>query len=409
MEAQIILILGCTVLTCGSIGLLIARFTNPALKGLGWLGGAFAVGGASAAVLAGITQYSPLAVLLADLLVLLAFVLLHVAVLELAGSASLVPRLGLALLAVQGAGDLLQLGVPHVRLRVFLATLTIAVQSAQTGWALWKFSEQQIRIPALFSSVLLLAFTAFNLVRSVLFGLHLVHNPTLLYRSWVVSYTLYIAVALGLAFGFFWMTTALLSSRLDHLASTDPLTRLFNRRIFLMWCEKELVRATESGDPFSILMIDLDHFKQINDRFGHSAGDQAICAAVEQMQDSVRGVDVLARWGGEEFTCMLPNASLEAAHIVAERMRANIEKMALVVPSSTAGPEETVRLTASIGVATHTPADNLASMLDRADQGLYMAKSSGRNRVCVQLDSPPMLELAPQVWARSEGGPRVTA
>ena len=401
MEAQIILILGCTVLTCGSVGLLIARLTNPALKGLGWLGGAFAVGGVGAGLLAGFTNSTLLAVVVADLLVLLAFVLLHVAVLELVGRHSLLPRLGMLLLIIQGAGDVLQLAFPQLRFRILLATLTIAVQSAQTGWTLWQFSKQKIRIPAIFSSLLLLAFTGFNLVRGILFGLHLVHSQRLLYLSWVVSDTLYIAVALGLAFGFFWMTTALLSSRLDHLASTDPLTRLFNRRIFLMWCEKELARVAETGNPFSILMIDLDHFKGINDRFGHSAGDQAICAAVEQMQDSVRGVDILARWGGEEFTCMLPNATREAAHTVAERMRLKIEQMALMVPSSNAGPGVTVRLTASIGVATHSssdsPADSLASMLERADLALYRAKSTGRNRVCFHLEAPPTLALAPQL------------
>ena len=335
--------------------------------------------------------------LAADLMVLLAFVLLHVAVLELASNRTPVPRLGLLLLGVQAAGDLFQFAHPELRLRILLGTLTIATQSAQTGWTLWQFSRDHIRIPARFGSTLLLAFTAFNLVRAMLFGLHRAYDPHLLYLSWVISYTLYIAVALGLAFGFFWMTTALLSSRLDHLASTDPLTRLFNRRTFILWCEKELARATESGSPFSILMVDLDHFKSINDRFGHAAGDQAICAAVEQMQDSVRGVDVLARWGGEEFTCMLPNSSFEAAHVVAERMRANIEKMALVVPAGDAGPEQTVRLTASIGVATHSLADTLTTMLERADQGLYLAKTEGRNRVRAYLGNEPPLALAPRL------------
>ena len=397
MEAEIILILGCTVLICGSVGLLIARFTNRALKGLGWLGGAFAVGGLGAGLLAGFTPSVLLAVVTADLLVLLAFVLLHVAVLELCGSSSLVPRAGLLLLAIQALGDILQLAYPRLHVRVLLATLGIAAQSAQTGWALWKFSRQQIRIPARFSSVLLLAFATFNVLRGLLFGLHFVHDPHLLYLSWIASYTLYLSVALGLAFGFFWMTTALLSSRLDHLASTDPLTRLFNRRVFLMWCEKERERAVRSGSPFSVLMVDLDHFKQINDRFGHAAGDQAICAAVEQMQDSVRGVDVLARWGGEEFTCMLPNTALDAARIVAERMRMNIEKVALTATTASKGSEEAVRLTASIGVATHAAADTVGSLLERADQGLYLAKSTGRNRVCIQLGSAPPLALSPQL------------
>lgn len=389
MEAQVILVLGATVLLCGSVGLLIARFTHPALKGLGWLGGAFAVGGVGAALLAALSDSALLGVFLADLLILLAFVLLQVAVLELAGRPSRVPRVGLALLLLQAGGDLLSLHYGGSRLRVSVSSFLIAVQSAETGFILWDLAKRQIRIPALFSCLLLWAFTAYNLLRVGLWAFGLLHDEHLIYMAWVVTYTLYIAVALGLAFGFFWMTTAMLSTRLDHLASTDPLTRLFNRRVFLMWCEKELKRAQEESSCFSILMIDLDHFKQINDRFGHSAGDQAICAAVEQMQDSVRGVDVLARWGGEEFTCMLPNASLEAARIVAERVRVNIEKIELGVPATSINFAEIVRLTASIGISTYKEADDLTAMLERADRGLYLAKRSGRNRVCSQLENEP--------------------
>jgi diguanylate cyclase (GGDEF)-like protein len=128
-------------------------------------------------------------------------------------------------------------------------------------------------------------------------------------------------------------------------------------------------------------MVDLDHFKTVNDRFGHPVGDSALLAVVECMQNSVRGIDVLARWGGEEFAALLPNSSHEAAFIVAERMRNNIADIELAVPERLPGDPAFLRLTASIGIATYQPSDTIQTLLSRADRGLYLAKDSGRNRV----------------------------
>ena len=123
-------------------------------------------------------------------------------------------------------------------------------------------------------------------------------------------------------------------------------------------------------------MMDVDHFKRVNDHYGHSGGDMALVAVVEAMQDSVRGIDVLGRWGGEEFTALLPGTNLESAHLVADRVRQNIEKLELQTNS---GP---MRITVSIGVATVRDArDDVKGMLLRADKALYQAKKNGRNQV----------------------------
>jgi diguanylate cyclase (GGDEF)-like protein len=143
--------------------------------------------------------------------------------------------------------------------------------------------------------------------------------------------------------------------------------------------------------PFSILMVDLDHFKSINDRFGHQVGDAAILAAVEAMQDSIRGSDILARWGGEEFTALLPNADCEAAHIVAERLRANVERVELPVEVNGPNGRTIVTMTVSIGLATCETTDDIHTVMGRADQNLYLAKDSGRNRVLS--DSTPERQI----------------
>lgn len=178
------------------------------------------------------------------------------------------------------------------------------------------------------------------------------------------------------------MTTAKLSTELEYMASTDPLTRVYNRRVFRDWCEKELARSQRMGSTFSLLMVDVDHLKRVNDRFGHRAGDLVLCAVVEQMQDSVRGIDVLGRWGGEEFVALLPGADRDAALLVAHRIRGNVEKLRLteIVPGG-CGDEES-GLTVSVGMASHRGGtDRLDDMMDRADAALYRAKAEGRNRV----------------------------
>ena len=135
-------------------------------------------------------------------------------------------------------------------------------------------------------------------------------------RSYAVAagtFASFVAVTLGLGFGVFWMSTTALTNGLEQMASTDPLTRTFNRRVFLRWCERERERNSEKGAPFSVLMIDFDHFKSINDTYGHHTGDEVLVSAVEHMQNAIRGIDVLGRWGGEEFAVLLPGATADAA------------------------------------------------------------------------------------------------
>ncbi len=363
---------------------LLVRMNNPRLLGLGWMGGALAAGGSGSVLLyAGDRVPELLSIVLADELVLLSFVLLHCAVLEITEE-RIRPILGLVLIAIQVLFGFLRVsnGI-GLRGRITVAGLLIAVQSAQSGLLLLRRLRRGSRAPSYFCAGFLFVFAAMNIARSAAEAMNRLRSPEVFARVEALTFVLFFIFSQGILFGFFWMTTARLTARLDDLASTDPLTRLLNRRVFLRWCEREEARSREAGGTFSVLLLDLDHFKRINDSFGHAAGDVVICRLVETMQNSVRGIDLLGRWGGEEFVALLPGASGEAALLVAQRIRGNIEKTFIPV-SRHGGSDAThsVRLTASVGVATWMGSEDTAElMLKRADAALYRAKEAGRNRV----------------------------
>jgi diguanylate cyclase (GGDEF)-like protein len=387
---EVVLIIGALVLAFGSAGLLAVRISNPLLRGLGWVGGGFAAGAASCGLLLSSNHIpSVIGVAVSALLSLVVFTLFHVAVLEMFEVKSLIPRFGVALVALQAVIYVfVQLGHLSITFRVFCSGLFVASQAWQTATLLFRQTDRESRVPARFTATILYVFGLLTTLRSLATALHLVSNGGIGHDLMAVTFMVYLAAALGIGFGLFWMATTILAAGLEHMASTDPLTRIYNRRVFLLWCERELERSRRSEGPFSILMIDLDRFKHINDRYGHSTGDEALCAAVEKMQDSVRGIDVLGRWGGEEFSVLLPHASADAAILVAERVRAGIARILLPARETRQDESvETVRVTASVGVATFQGhGDNVEAMIQRADGCLYRAKATGRNRVIAVTD-----------------------
>lgn len=164
------------------------------------------------------------------------------------------------------------------------------------------------------------------------------------------------------------------NQRLEELASIDPLTGASNRRHFLEQARIEISRAKRQGFPLSVIMLDIDFFKSVNDRFGHEAGDRVLVALAASIHGTLRGADIFARLGGEEFILMLPGQDLTDAVRMAERLRLLIAGMAV------AGCPVTV----SAGVAgLENETDEIDALLRRADRGLYLAKNQGRNRVCV--------------------------
>jgi len=171
---------------------------------------------------------------------------------------------------------------------------------------------------------------------------------------------------------------ACVQKELVQLATTDFLTAACNRRHFMQRASGEIQRATRYGRPLSILMLDIDHFKAVNDSRGHSAGDEALKAMVVLARDVLRDQDIIGRMGGEEFAILLPETTAEAARLVAERLRTRLA--ALDIPVGGGAP---LRLTTSIGVAECRVRDGegLEGCLGRSDAALYRAKGQGRDRV----------------------------
>ena len=162
-----------------------------------------------------------------------------------------------------------------------------------------------------------------------------------------------------------------------ELAMRDELTGLLNRRAMVDLMLLEQRRSLRSGRPLLLALLDIDHFKPINDLHGHSTGDRALQAFTATVRASVRDTDVLARWGGEEFVLMLCDTRLDDGHELLERVRAAVAGLQVLhVP-------DTVCFTVSAGLAQHVPEETIEHTLERADQALYTAKALGRNRVAV--------------------------
>lgn len=162
----------------------------------------------------------------------------------------------------------------------------------------------------------------------------------------------------------------------EELARVDPLTGLFNRRAFIEQGEQALATAERSDRPLSLVILDIDHFKSINDTFGHAVGDLAIQGVARLLQDTCRRGDVVARWGGEEFILLLPETNRSQATFLAERLRQKIEE----TPVRTGATA--ITLTASMGVAARDRHASLDALVSEADGQMYRAKECGRNRVC---------------------------
>jgi len=171
------------------------------------------------------------------------------------------------------------------------------------------------------------------------------------------------------------LENARLFGEVQRLAITDGLTGTYNRRHFFELAEHELNRASRFGHPVSAILLDVDHFKQVNDTYGHAAGDQVLRVLAERCGESIRDIDILGRYGGEEFAIILPATDLSGARNVAERLRQCISDVPVLTDRGD------ITITISVGVASND--QDVAALLNRADAAMYAAKQAGRNRVAV--------------------------
>ncbi|WP_299488407.1 diguanylate cyclase [Acaryochloris sp. IP29b_bin.137] len=166
---------------------------------------------------------------------------------------------------------------------------------------------------------------------------------------------------------------------LERLATLDGLTEVYNRREFNRWLSVEVERSKRDSLPVSLIMVDIDHFKQLNDQYGHQVGDEALCLVAHLLRNEVRPGDIVSRYGGEEFAIILPKATINDSATVAHRIRREIAIQPIRI-----SVDDRIHLTASLGLASF-PDDGATEedLLRRADQALYQAKKMGRNQVCL--------------------------
>jgi diguanylate cyclase len=168
------------------------------------------------------------------------------------------------------------------------------------------------------------------------------------------------------------------------LVETDPLTGIHNRQGMMRELRREWTRASRTGQPICVALADLDHFKAVNDTWGHAAGDRVLCATAGFFQRRLRPYDMVYRYGGEEFLFCLPNTDAIRAARVLDRLRRDLARLPVQL-----GCGETIAVTCSLGVAQMVPGRSVAEAMAAADQALYVAKDGGRNRVAVAPSMDP--------------------
>jgi diguanylate cyclase (GGDEF)-like protein len=263
------------------------------------------------------------------------------------------------------------LASPDFNARVVLVNAVWATLQLSMAWLVWR------RGPEVFSTrytVVVLLLHAGVIVLRFLTALLPLPDEGLLEPTRVQ--TVYIAanamLILAFGLGLILMAGDRLRENFEHSASHDSLTNALNRRSLIEACERELERCRRHGHRMALLMLDLDHFKTINDTYGHMTGDQVLISFVARVRDQLRRPDQLGRFGGEEFILLLPDTPPESALVVAERIRTAVARASDGLPA----------ITVSIGVTSNRPDEaDIDELLARADRALYMAKTGGRNRI----------------------------
>jgi diguanylate cyclase (GGDEF)-like protein len=278
-------------------------------------------------------------------------------------------------------------------LRLVIGASIVAVYAALTASELWAERRREmqrgwpaITIPVLHGCVLLLPILLGTFLRP--------HDENFGNSIWVTVFSVELVLyAIGTVFVIFMLVSDRAVAIHKSAASMDPLTGLLNRRGFSEACARVIEREANAGRPVSVMIFDIDHFKSINDRFGHPAGDEILKLFSVVIGASLRLSDLSGRIGGEEFAALLP-CPLEEGVIVAERVREAFESSGITCE------EGAVDTTVSIGVAGGPAGTELEVLLAAADTALYQAKRTGRNRV----EAAEELPLSLEDWRRKTAG-----
>ncbi|OYD85024.1 GGDEF domain-containing protein [Azospirillum brasilense] len=344
-----------------------------------WAGGAL-VGTVGMALVTAYGVWPPAAVVpLSNALVAATYILNWFGVRSFAGR-SIPWRFGVALLAVLTAGIAwFVVATNDVTARVLIMSAGISGLSLLAALELWWMGpadrpRQAQRVTAL----VFLAHALFVAGRAVLTAwggpVDSILTPNLVQSAGFLEAILAVT---AWGFGFLAMTSEKLQADLDRIGTIDPLTGAYNRRAFLKHAERELLRAQRSGAPLTLLLLDLDRFKRVNDTFGHLAGDALLRLFSETVTARLRRTDLFGRYGGEEFCLLLPDTDRNGAVTLAEALRRDVAAR----PLPFQGHE--IAASVSIGIAPCRNGEDLDAALAAADLALYRAKRNGRNQVMV--------------------------
>jgi len=300
---------------------------------------------------------------------------------------------GLVFGAIAWVGAVTMLPPEDSVLRLTAGAGIVAIYAALTAAELWTERRRAmqkrwptIAVPVLHGCVLMLPILLGGLLRP--------HDETFSSSIWVTAFSIELVLyAIGTVFVIFMLVSDRAVTVHKTAASVDPLTGMFNRRGFAEACGRVIEREATAGRPATVMIFDIDHFKSINDRFGHPAGDEILKLFATVVVSNLRISDLSGRIGGEEFAALLP-CSLEEGVIVAERVREAFEASGITCEE---GPVDT---TVSIGVAGGPAGTELEVLLAAADTALYQAKRSGRNRV----EAAEELPLSLENWRRKTAG-----
>jgi len=300
---------------------------------------------------------------------------------------------GLVLGAIAWIATMTTLAPEDAALRLTIGAAIVAIYAALTASELWterRRSMQRrwpaIAVPVLHGCVLMLPILLGDLLRP--------HDENFAHSIWVTVFAVELVLyAIGTVFVIFMLVSDRVVAVHKTAASMDPLTGLFNRRGFAEACSRVIEREANAGRPVTVMIFDIDHFKGINDRFGHPAGDEILKLFSAVVVNNLRLSDLSGRIGGEEFAALLP-CPLDEGVLVAERVREAFEGSGIVCD------EGAVDTTVSIGVAGGPAGIQLEVLLAAADTALYQAKRGGRNRV----EAAEELPLSLENWRRKTAG-----
>jgi diguanylate cyclase (GGDEF)-like protein len=300
---------------------------------------------------------------------------------------------GLVLGPLVWIATMMTLAPRDASIRLSMGAAIVAIYAALTASELW--SERRRDMQRRWPTVTIPVLHGFVLMLPILIGVYMrPYDANFSTSIWVTVFSVELVLyAICTVFVIFMLVSDRTVAAHKNAASTDPLTGLFNRRGFAEACSRVIEREAIAGRPVTVMIFDIDHFKSINDRFGHPAGDEILKLFAVVIASNLRLSDLSGRIGGEEFAALLPCA-LEEGVIVADRMRQVFENSNIVCDE---GPVDT---TVSIGVAGGPAGTELEVLLAAADTALYQAKRGGRNRV----EAAEELPLSLENWRRKSAG-----